>query len=94
MRECPTSRSLILLAVASIQGLCQVQVELKTSQATYLAGEPIFVVADVKNVGTYPVGYGKLDSDVDLTIEGNRKKQAAGSASPGRRLTFDSGTAG
>lgn len=69
------SRLMLMVAAVALPGLCQVQVEVRTSQSTYLAGEPVFVIADVKNVGTDPVGYGKIDSDVHLTVEGGRTKR-------------------
>ncbi len=48
----------------------------KTSQAEYLVGEPIFVIADVKNVGLRPVAYSRFDGHVDLIVAGAPKKQA------------------
>jgi hypothetical protein len=62
------------MAVA-VPGLCQVHVDLRTNQPDYLAGEPIFVVVDVKNIGTEPVGYSNCDGHVDLTVPGGQKKQ-------------------
>src|SRR5262245_21967530 len=46
--------SLCLLATPA---LAQVQVSARTEKSSVLAGEPIFVVVDIKNVGDEPVGY-------------------------------------
>ena len=67
---------LLLVVAAALPAFCQVHVDLRTSQAAYLVGEPIFVVVDVKNVGTEPVGYSYCDGHVDLTVPPGRKKQA------------------
>lgn len=37
--------------------LAQVEVEVRTTKAAYLEGEPVFVRVDVKNVGPYPLGH-------------------------------------
>ena len=46
--------SLCLLATPA---LAQVQVSARTEKSSFLAGEPIFVVVDIKNVGDEPIGY-------------------------------------
>jgi hypothetical protein len=70
------SRLLFFMAAAAVPGFCQVQVELRTNQATYLAGEPIFVVVDIKNIGSERVGYSASNGHADLTVPGGRKKEA------------------
>ena len=75
------NRAFRLLAVSffiastcvSISG--QVQVTLKTNQAEYLEGEPIFVVAYTKNVGTEPVAYSDCAAHADITIPSGRKRR-------------------
>jgi hypothetical protein len=69
------SRLLFFMAAAAVSGFCQVQVELRTNQATYLTGEPIFVVVDVKNIGPERVGYSASNGHADLTVPGGRKKE-------------------
>jgi hypothetical protein len=76
MRKRHLSRLVFSMIAAAVPGLCQVQVDLRTNQAGYLAGEPIFVVTDVKNIGTEPVAYSYCEGRVDLTVPGGRKKQA------------------
>jgi hypothetical protein len=51
-------------------------VTVKTNRATYLVGEPIFVIVEVKNIGTEAVGYSYCDGAIDLTVEGADKKQS------------------
>ena len=70
------SRLLFFMAAAAVPGFCQVQVELRTNQATYLTGEPIFVVVDIKNMGPERVGYSASNGHADLTVPGGRKKEA------------------
>ena len=69
------SRLVLLIAVVAIPVFCQVQVDVRTNQATYLVGEPIFVVVDVKNMGPEPVGYSDCDGRAYLTVPGGQKKQ-------------------
>jgi hypothetical protein len=76
IQECHLSRLVFLIAAAAVPALCQVQVHLKTNQNTYLVGEPIFVVVDVENIGTEPVGYSSSYGHADLTVPGGRKKPA------------------
>ena len=71
-----TLRLAFLIATAAASGLCQVQVNLRTNQTSYLAGEPIFVVVDVENIGTEPVAYSGCDGHADLTVSGGQKKLA------------------
>jgi hypothetical protein len=70
------SRFLALIAIAA-PGFCQVQVDVTTNQATYLAGEPVFAVADVKNIGTEPLGYSGCYYGQILTVLDGPKKQRA-----------------
>lgn len=66
--------ALCILATAVI-GAGQVQVSLRTDRAAYLAGEPVFVVVDVKNVGTESVGYGSGVGHTELTVPDAAKKR-------------------
>jgi HEAT repeats len=36
----------------------QVEIGVRTEKASYLAGEPVFVLVDIKNVGDEPISYG------------------------------------
>ncbi len=63
----------LLLLAGSI--FCQVAVTVKTNKTQYLASEPIFILIEVKNIGTEPIGYSRCDSDIDLTVVGVVKEQ-------------------
>src|SRR2546427_368632 len=56
----------LMLIAAPVLG--QVVVNVRTDKAEYLAGEPVFVIVDVKNVGVEPVGYSYCDGDVKLNV--------------------------
>jgi hypothetical protein len=58
----------------------QVQVDVRTSKATYMEGEPIFVAVDVKNVGPFPLGHSDTTGmeHVKLRISG-REPRSLGS---------------
>ena len=49
--------TVVMLALAGTQAAAQVRVETRLEKFRYVAGEPIFVVADVTNVGAEPVAY-------------------------------------
>jgi hypothetical protein len=66
--------ALTVLACPSL--FSQVDVTARTDKSDYIVGEPVFVVVDVKNVGTDPVGYSYGDSRVTLTVEGVEKRKA------------------
>jgi hypothetical protein len=63
---------LLLLAASSAVG--QVHVDLRLEKARYLAGEPIVVVVDVRNVGDEAVGYSSCDGDVQLAVSGAERR--------------------
>jgi hypothetical protein len=56
------------------ESLCQVSVEVKTNRAAYLVGEPVFVILNVRNIGTEAVGYSYCDGQIDLAVEQAEKK--------------------
>lgn len=68
---------LVWLASGAIPGFCQadVAVTVKPSQPEYLVGEPVFVVVEMTNVGTEPVGYWICESDTHLTVPNGRRKR-------------------
>lgn len=66
-------RFFVFLLVFVSSSLAQVSVQVKTNKAEYLAGEPVFVVVEVKNVGTDALAYSHLDGSVDLTVQGTEK---------------------
>lgn len=68
-------RTGVLLLVVISQGLCQVDVEVRTNKAAYLVGEPVFVILNVRNIGSEAVGYSYCDGQVDLTVHEAEKKQ-------------------
>lgn len=79
-------RLVLLIAVVAIPVFCQVQVDVRTNQATYLVGEPTFVVVDVKNIGPEPVA--KSNGSVDSAAEAGAaivEAHLSGTPSPYRR---------
>lgn len=68
------ARASLLILIFALRCFGQVSVEVKTSKPGYLVGEPVFVVVDVKNVGTEPVGYSGCDGHADLTVQNVDKK--------------------
>ena len=68
-------RTGLFLLVFVSKSLCQVNVEARTNKATYLVGEPVFVILEVKNIGSEAVGYSYCDGQVDLAVEKAEKKR-------------------
>jgi hypothetical protein len=58
----------------------QVEVEVRTEKPQYLAGEPIFVLVEVTNVGTEPVAYGgaSFKPPLDLSVPNGERKAMKG----------------
>jgi HEAT repeat protein len=52
----------------------QVDVQVRTEKPAYLAGEPVFVLVDVKNVGTEPVSFSFCNARVALAVRDGRRK--------------------
>lgn len=48
----------IVLCLIAAPAAAQVEVSVRTEKPSFLVGEPIFVLVDVKNVGDEPVAYG------------------------------------
>src|SRR3954463_3583885 len=48
----------VLFCLLATPALAQVEVGIRTEKASYLAGEPVFILVDIKNVGEEPIGYG------------------------------------
>ena len=66
---------LLLLALGTASGFCQVSVTVTLDQPEYLVGEPIFVIVDVTNIGTEAIGYSACDGHANLTVPGGQQKQ-------------------
>jgi len=64
----------VLLLVLLAKGLCQVGVEVRTNKPAYLVGEPVFVIVEVRNIGSEAVGYSYCDGQLDLAVENAEKK--------------------
>ena len=54
----------------------QVEVQVRTEKPQFLAGEPIFVIAEVRNVGTEPVAYdgASLKPPVQLSVPNGERR--------------------
>jgi len=48
----------VLFCLLATPAVAQVEVGIRTEKASYLAGEPVFILVDIKNVGDEPIGYG------------------------------------
>jgi len=66
---------LIGLASSAFPGLCQVAVSVKLDRSEYLAGEPVFVIVEARNVGSEGISHSKCDGHGDLTVPGGQRKQ-------------------
>lgn len=66
---------LVGLASSAFAGLCQVDVSAKLDRSEYLVGEPVFVIVEVRNVGSEGIGYSNCDGHADLTVPGAQRKQ-------------------
>ena len=64
----------LLLLLAATSASAQVQVDLRLEKPRYLAGEPIVVVVEVRNVSDEPVGYSAGDGDVELVVNGAQRR--------------------
>src|SRR4026208_2322921 len=56
----------------------QVQVEVRTQKPQFLAGEPIFVIVEVKNVGTEQVAYGGASPPPELSVRNGERRVIKG----------------
>lgn len=54
--------------------MAQVQVDVRLEKTRYLAGEPVAVIVEVRNVGEETVGYSTCDGDVRLAVAGAERR--------------------
>jgi hypothetical protein len=66
--------AVIVLLLLPFPILAQLQIEVRTDQDQYLAGEPVFVVEEVKNVGAAAISYSECDGRVSLTVPNGAAK--------------------
>jgi HEAT repeats len=66
----------LALCLLATPALAQVEVKLRTEKPTFLAGEPIFVLVEVKNVGAEPVAYdgASLKPPLVLSVKNGTRK--------------------
>jgi hypothetical protein len=64
----------LLLWLAGSPAVAQVRVDVRLDKPRYLAGEPVVVFVDVRNVGDEAVGYSTCDGDVRLEVVGARRR--------------------
>ena len=68
-----------LLAVfAASSAAAQVQVDVRLEKVRYLVGEPVVVVATVKNIGAQPLPYFQCEGEVRLVDQSSRSYAALG----------------
>lgn len=58
----------------------QVEVQVRTEKSQFLAGEPVFVIVEVRNVGTEPVAYAgaSLEPPLELSVRHGERKAIKG----------------
>src|SRR3954469_11165890 len=66
----------LLLLLAAPPALAQVQVDVRLEKNRYLAGEPVVVLVEVRNVGDEVVGWSTCDEDVHLQVLGVERRVA------------------
>jgi len=67
--------ALSLLGLTACSAFSQVKVSVKLDRSDYLVGEPIFVIVDVTNTGSEPIGHSGGDGRTDLTVRAVPPKQ-------------------
>ena len=67
--------ALSLLALTACSAFSQVKVSMKLDRPDYLVGEPIFVIVEVTNIGSEPIGYSGGDGRTDVTVAAAQPKQ-------------------
>jgi hypothetical protein len=77
---------LLSLAASVAAATAQVQVDVGLEKARYLAGEPVFVTVDVRNVGDEPIEYEPCDRRVKLEVVGTERRKLPPSVTRVRRL--------
>jgi HEAT repeat protein len=64
----------LFLSLTAPPVMAQVRVDVRLEKTQYLAGEPIFVVVDVRNVGKEPIGYSSCGENIRLEIIGAKRR--------------------
>ncbi|HEY7287823.1 MAG TPA: HEAT repeat domain-containing protein [Vicinamibacterales bacterium] len=64
----------LLLLLAASSAFAQVHVDVRLEKNRYLAGEPIVLLVEVRNVGDEAVGYSTCDGDVRLEVAGVERR--------------------
>lgn len=72
--KAPFLTSIVLLLTA--QASCQVRVSVSLTKPEYLEGEPVETVVRITNVGSVPVAYEKGAGQVEVEVEGQKKRPA------------------
>ena len=66
---------LLVTTLLAVKAACQVGVSVTLSKPEFLAGEPVFALAHVANVGPDAVGYSECDARVELAVAGRQTRQ-------------------
>ena len=68
----------------------QVEVQVRTEKPQFLAGEPIFVIVEVKNVGTEQVAYGgaSVKPPPELSVRNGERRVIKGLTGCGSGSAF------
>lgn len=65
----------LFVMLAAAPSAAQVQVDVRLEKSRYIAGEPVVVLIEVRNVGSKPVGYSTCDGNVRLEIVGTQRRR-------------------
>jgi hypothetical protein len=72
----------VALCLLSTPALAQVEVGIRTEKASYLAGEPVFILVDIRNVGDQPMAYGTGTTNRLTFVVANGRQKPVKSLSP------------
>ena len=65
-------RVLVICVLVSAPAFAQVRVDIRPEKPSFLEGEPVYLVADITNIGQYPIGFGAVGHDLEFAIDGMR----------------------
>ena len=72
----------VALCLLSTPALAKVEVGIRTEKVSYLAGEPVFILVDIRNVGDQPMAYGAGTTNRLTFVVANGRQKPVKSLSP------------
>ncbi len=66
----------VVFCLVATPALAQVEVGIRTEKAAYLAGEPVFILVDIKNVADEPISYdgGGIGNPLTFVVANGKRK--------------------